>query len=245
MKITAVNTVIVNAQMRNWVFVKVTTDQPGLIGWGEASLEWKTRAVAGAVEDFAPMLLGEDPRRIEFLYQKLYRHSFFRPGIIGMSAVSGIEQALWDILGKSLGQPVYKLLGGAVRDRVRMYTHLGGGDMKAVYDTQTATDPQMFIDRALPVVAKGYTAVKVLLTPPTEVLNGIAAYRQSERTMAALRDALGENVEIMVDFHGRHFPANALEFCRVLAPHRPLFIEEPVPPENVDAMAEGWRGEPP
>ena len=244
MKITTVGTVIVNAQMRNWVFVKVTTDQPGLIGWGEASLEWKTRAVAGAVDDFAPMLLGEDPTRIEFLYQKLYRHSFFRPGVIGMSAVSGIEQALWDILGKSLGQPVYKLLGGAVRDRVRMYTHLGGGDMKAVYDTQTAIDPQMFIDRALPVIAKGYTAVKVLLTPPTEVLNGISAYRQSERVMAALRNALGESIDIMVDFHGRHFPANALEFCRVLAPYRPFFIEEPVPPENVDAMAEVRRASP-
>jgi len=94
MNITAIKTVVVNAEMRNWVFVKVETDQPGLYGWGEASLEWKTRAVVGAVEDFAPMLIGEDPRRIEHLYQMMYRQSFWRLGVIGMSAISGIEQAL-------------------------------------------------------------------------------------------------------------------------------------------------------
>ena len=135
MKITAIKSVVVNAEMRNWVFVKVETDQAGLFGWGEASLEWKTRAVVGAIEDLAPMAEGEDPTRIEHLYQKLYRQSFWRVGVIGMSALSGIEQACWDILGKSLGVPVYKLMGGAVRDRVRMYTHLGGGSMKAVYES--------------------------------------------------------------------------------------------------------------
>ena len=238
MKITAVRTVVCNAEMRNWVFVRVETDQPGLHGWGEASLEWKTRSVVGAVEDFAPMLLGEDPCRIEHIYQKLYRQSFWRVGVIGLSAISAIEQACWDILGKSLGQPVYKLLGGAVRDRVRMYTHLGGGDMKAVYETQREADPKMFVDRALEVVARGYNAVKVLITPPTETLNSIAAYRFAERTMEALRLAVGDSVDIMVDCHGRHSLANALEFCRVLAPYRPYFIEEPVPPENVDVMAE-------
>ncbi|MBI3472189.1 MAG: D-galactonate dehydratase, partial [Candidatus Solibacter usitatus] len=119
MKITDVKTVVVNAEMRNWVFVKVETDQDGLWGWGEASLEWKTRSVVGAVDDFKCMLSGEDPSRIEHLYQKMYRQSFWRVGAIGMSAISGIEQACWDILGKSLGVPVYKLLGGAVRDRVR------------------------------------------------------------------------------------------------------------------------------
>ena len=170
MKITKLKTVVVNAQMRNWVFVKVETDQPGLWGWGEASLEWKTRAVVGALEDFAPMIEGEDPSCIEHLYQKMYRQSFWRVGVIGMSAISGIDQALWDIRGKVLGQPVYQLLGGAVRDRVRMYTHLGGGDMKAVYETHHSPDPQAMVDLALEVVAKGYTAVKVLLTPPTEAL---------------------------------------------------------------------------
>lgn len=244
MKITGVKTVVVNAQMRNWVFVKVETDQPGLFGWGEASLEWKTRAVVGAVEDFAPMIVGEDADRIEHLYQKMYRQSFFRMGVIGMSAISGIEQALWDIRGKELSQPVYKLLGGAVRDKVRMYTHLGGGDMKAVYETQFSDDPQVFVDRALEVRSRGYNAVKVLITPPTESLNSIAAYRYAERMMAALREAVGESMDIMVDCHGRHYPGNAIEFCRILAPYRPFFIEEPVPPENVDALVEVRKASP-
>jgi galactonate dehydratase len=241
MKITGVKTLVVNAEMRNWVFVKVETDQDGLYGWGEASLEWKTRSVVGAVEDFVPMLIGEDPTRIEHLYQKMYRQSFWRVGVIGLSAISGIEQALWDIQGKLLGMPVYKLLGGAVREKVRMYTHLGGGDMRAVYETG---DPELFAERALQVVERGYTAVKVLVTPPTESLNGIAAYRYAERAMEAIRRAVGDEVDIMVDFHGRQSPANATEFCRILAPYRPFFIEEPVPPENVDAMAEVRRASP-
>jgi galactonate dehydratase len=244
MKITAIKTCVVNAEMRNWVFVKVETDQPGLYGWGEASLEWKTRAVVGAIEDFAPMLIGEDPERIEFLYQKMYRQSFWRVGVIGLSAISGIEQALWDIRGKALNQPVFKLLGGRVRDRVRMYTHLGGGDMRAVYETQYSADPKPFVDLALQVVERGYTAVKVLITPPTESLNSIAAYRYAETMLAAMRQAVGEGVDIMVDCHGRHSVANAIEFCRMLAPYRPYFIEEPVPPENVDAMAEVRRASP-
>jgi galactonate dehydratase len=122
-----------------------------------------------------------------------------------------------------------------------MYTHLGGGDMHAVYESQNLGDPHVFVDRALEVIAKGYTAVKVLLTPPTEPLNSIAAYKSADRTMEALRTAVGDDVDIMIDCHGRHFLGNAVEFCRVLAPYRPLFVEEPVPPENVDVMAEVRR----
>ncbi len=244
MEITGVRTVVVNAEMRNWVFVKVETDQDGLWGWGEASLEWKTRAVVGAVEDFAPMLVGADPTRIEHLYQKMYRHSFWRMGVIGMSAISGIEQALWDIAGKYRQAPVYELLGGRVRDKVRMYTHLGGGDMSAVYDTQMQEDASRFVELAQEVVAQGYTAVKALLTPFTESLSSAVDYAYAEGVMRALRDGLGDAVDIMVDCHGRHFPANAIEFCRVLAPYRPYFVEEPVPPENVDAMAEVRRASP-
>jgi galactonate dehydratase len=244
MKITAVKPLVVHAEMRNWIFVKVETDQSGLWGWGEASLEWKTRSVVGAVQDFEPMIMGEDPTRIEHLYQKMYRQSFWRTGIIGLSAISGIEQACWDILGKSLNQPVYKLLGGAVRTKVRMYTHLGGGDMRAIYETQWNNDAKAFADRALEVVAKGYSAVKVLITPPTEALNSIAAYRYAERTMEAIRRAVGEKIDILVDCHGRHSLANAIEFCRVLAPYRPYFVEEPVPPENVDVLAEVRKASP-
>ncbi len=244
MKITKIKTIVVNAEMRNWVFVKVETDQAGLYGWGEASLEWKTRAVVGAVEDFASMLIGEDPERIEFLYQKMYRQSFWRVGVIGLSAISGIEQALWDIRGKVLKQPVYNLLGGAVRDKVRMYTHLGGGAMKSVYETQLKVDAKSFADLALEVVSRGYNAVKVLITPPTESLNSIASYKYAEKMMEAMRLAVGDDVDIMVDCHGRHAVANAIEFCRILAPYRPYFIEEPVPPENVDALVEVRKASP-
>ena len=117
MKITRIETVIVNAVHRNWIFVKVLTDQPGLHGWGEATLEWKTRAVKGAIDDLAPFVTGQDPMRIEHLVNRMTRFSFWPLGSIGLTAVSGIEQALWDIKGKALGVPVWQLLGGKVRER--------------------------------------------------------------------------------------------------------------------------------
>ena len=235
MKITAIKTVVVNAEMKNWVFVKVETDQAGLYGWGEASLEWKTRAVVGAVEDFAPMVIGEDPTRIEHLYQKLYRQSFWRLGVIGMSAISGIETACWDILAKSLNVPVYKLLGGAVRDRVRMYTHLGGGSMKAVYET---FDPGPLVELAQQVVARGYTAIKVVFVPYSEPLMGAPYAKRFAHLMEKLRRAVGEKIDIMIDFHGRTYPAMAIEYINAVAEFKPYFCEEPVPPENVAALRE-------
>ena len=238
MKITAIKSVVVNAEMRNWIFVKVEADQAGLVGWGEASLEWKTRAVVGAIEDLTPMALGEDPTRIEHLYQKLYRQSFWRVGVIGMSAISGIEQACWDILGKSLNVPVYKLLGGAVRDRVRMYTHLGGGNMKAVYES---FDPGPVIDLARQVVGRGYTAVKVVCVPYSEPLMNVSYVRKFAGVIGKLRDAVGNSVDIMIDFHGRTTPAMAVEYINAVAEFSPFFCEEPVPPENVAALAEVKR----
>ncbi len=235
MKIVDIKTVVVNARMRNWVFVKVETDTPGLDGWGEASLEWKTRAVAAAVEDLKPFILGDDPTRIEHLYQKLYRQPFFRPGVIGLSAISGIEQACWDILGKQLGVPVYKLLGGAVRDKVRMYTHLGGGEMSAVYES---FDAGRVIDLALQVVARGYTAVKVVFVPYSEPLMGVPYVKKFAAVMGRLREAVGDRVDIMIDFHGRTYPAVAIEYINAVAEYRPYFCEEPVPPENIDALAQ-------
>lgn len=235
MKITDVRTVVVNAQMRNWVFVKVETDTDGLYGWGEASTEWKTRAVVGAVEDLRPFLFGEDPTRIEHIYQKLYRQPFFRPGVIGMSAISGIEQACWDITGKLLGVPVYKLLGGAVRDKVRMYTHLGGGEMKAVYQS---FDPEPVVELALEVIERGYTAVKVVFVPISEPLMGPPYAKKLRQLMERLRSAVGDEVDIMIDFHGRTWPATAIDYINAIADLRPYFCEEPVPPENIDALAE-------
>jgi len=238
MKITAIRAVVVNAELRNWVFVKVETDQSGLCGWGEASLELKTRAVVGAVEDLAPLVIGEDPTRVEYLYQKLYRQSFFRLGVIGMSAISGIEQACWDILGKSLNVAVYRLLGGAVRERVRMYTHLGGGEMNAVYKT---FDAEPLIDLARQVVARGYSAIKVVCVPFSEPLMGLSYVRRFAQTIEKLRLALGDSVDIMIDFHGRTSPAMAIQYINAIEDTHPFFCEEPVPPENVAALAEVRR----
>ena len=237
MKITGIGTRVVNARMRNWVFVKVETDE-GVVGWGEASLEWKTRGVVGCVEDLAPLVIGQDPRRIEHLYQLMYRHSFFRMGIVGMSALSGIEQACWDVWGKSLGLPVYQLLGGAVRDSVRMYDHLGGGEMAALYLEDA---PERMAERARESVAAGYDAIKALVVPFTEPLDGAAPLRRADRCMAAIREAVGEEVDVMVDLHGRTTPAMAIQYGQALAPYRPFFLEEPCPPENVDGMAQVAR----
>jgi len=238
MKITDLKTLVVNAQMRNWVFVKVETDQPGLYGWGEATLEWKTRAVVGCVEDFKPMLIGRDPTRIEFLWQILYRHSFFRLGVIGTTALSAIEQACWDILGKSLGVPLYKLLGGRVRDKVRMYTHLGGGEMKAVYET---FDVGSLIDRAQAVIEKGYRALKVVLVPYSRPLTGLPAVSHFAKLVGKLRQAVGDGIDIMIDFHGRTTTGQAIEYIRAVEEFHPFFCEEPVPPEQPEALLEVRR----
>lgn len=235
MKITGIKTVVVNAEMRNWVFVKVETDAAGLFGWGEASLEWKTKSLVGAVEDFEPMVAGEDPLRIEHLYQKMYRQSFWRLGVIGMSAISAIEQALWDIKGKHLGVPVYELLGGRVRDKARMYTHLGGGNMKAVYET---FEVGPLIDLAHQVVESGYTAIKVVFVPYSEPLEGVATVKRFARMFEKLREAVGDEIDIMVDFHGRTYPAMAIRYINAIEEYGPYFCEEPCPPEHMAATLE-------
>ena len=130
-KIVEIETRVCNARMRNWIFVKVITDQPGLFGWGEATLEWHTRSVIGAIEDLRELLIGEDPTRIEHLWQMMYRQHFWHSnGIVRGTAMAGIDLALWDILGKSLNVPCHQLWGGRVRDYIRLYCHLGGGKME-------------------------------------------------------------------------------------------------------------------
>ncbi|MGE8941797.1 enolase C-terminal domain-like protein [Leptospira interrogans] len=233
-KITDVQAVVVNAEMRNWIFVKVITDQDGLYGWGEASLNWKTRAVTGAVEDLKPLLIDKDPRDIEQIVRILNKHSYYRLGIIGATAISGVEHALWDIFGKSVGLPVWRLLGGKTRDSVRVYTHLGLGDMKSVYET---FDEGHLRDRALAVVEKGYDALKVVFIPYAHFSVGIPARKHVGRLMRALRDAVGDRVDIMIDFHGRPASiAGALQFIEELAPYNPMFCEEPVIPGDTEAM---------
>jgi galactonate dehydratase len=233
-KITGVKTVVVNAEMRNWIFVKVETDQAGLYGWGEASLNWKTRAVTGTVEDLEPLLLGRDPRDIEQILRVLNKHSYYRLGIIGATAISGIEHALWDIFGKSLGLPVWRLIGGKTRDKVRVYTHLGLGDMRSVYET---FDEGALRDKALAVVEKGYDALKVVFVPYSGFAVDIPSRRHVGRLMRVLRDAVGDGIDIMIDFHGR--PASisaALQFIEELAPYAPMFCEEPVQPGDTQAL---------
>jgi galactonate dehydratase len=234
--ITGISTHVVNAGMRNWVFVRVDTNQPGLYGWGEATLEWKTRAVVGAVEDLAPLLIGRDPRHIEQATQILHKWGFWRIGVIGTSAISGIETALWDISGKELGVPVWRLLGGQVRDKVRIYTHLGLGEMTAVYQS---LDAGSLVERALAVVERGYTALKVVNIPYTHYTASLAQLKNVEAGMLALRQAVGDAVEIMVDFHGRCASSSAaLQYIAACAPARPLFVEEPIGPGDAQSLAD-------
>jgi galactonate dehydratase len=237
-RIARISTHVVNAGIRNWVFVRVDTDEPGLYGLGEATLEFQTRAVVGAIEDLSGIVVGEDPRRIEHLWQLLYRRPFFKGGIVTMSALSGIDQALHDIVAKELGVPLYRILGGAVRERLRMYDHLGGGESDAVYDE---ADVESFARRARESREAGFTAVKILAVPRSAPLEGLASIRRAEALMAAAREGGGDELEIMVDLHGRTSAAAAIQYGLALAPYRPWFLEEPCQPEHPDAIAEVAR----
>jgi galactonate dehydratase len=241
MKIIDVSTVTVNARLRNWVFVKVTTDQDGLVGWGEATLEWKARAVAGAVADLAEIVVGEDPRRIEYLWQAMYRDHFFKGGAVTMSALSGIDQALWDINARLYDVPAYQLLGGAVRDRLRMYDHLGGGDSSVVYG---AASTDGFGAAAARAVADGFTALKILAVPSGSGLPSRADLDGAANLMRAVRDSVGPGVDIMVDLHGRTSAAGAIAYGHALAEFNPWFFEEPCAPGNPRAMADIARALP-
>ncbi len=240
-RVTGVRTVVVNARMRNWVFVRIETDQPGLFGWGEASIEWRTRAVVGAIEDLAPLLIGEEPMRVEHLWQSLDRHPFFPGGTIGMSALSGLDHALHDIRAKELGVPLHVLLGGPVRDHLRMYDHLGGGDPAAVYDE---ANQEAFAERARRSVGDGFDALKILAVPRSRPLEGAAAVREAVGLMEAVRDAVGDEVDVMVDLHGRTSPAMGIQYGLALAPLRPWFLEEPCRPDDTAGLAAVARAVP-
>ncbi len=241
MKITAIQTLVCHARMRNWIFVKVLTDQDGLWGWGEATLEWHTRAVCGAVEDIAQLLIGEDPTRIEHLWQMMYRQHFWHGnGIVRATAISGIDLALWDILGKIHGVPVHKLLGGPVRDYVRTYCHLGGGKMEDFYETSPA-DARRFADLACRAVADGFTALKTMAVPETMPLEGLNPINYAETCVRTMRDAVGDSIDIMVDCHARPSPRMGVLFAKALEPYRLYWFEEPCWPESVDGLAEVQR----
>jgi galactonate dehydratase len=237
MKITAIKPLVCNARMRNWVFVKIETDQPGLVGWGEATLEWHTRSIVGALEDLATLLIGEDPRRIEHLWQMMFRQHFWHSsGIVRATAMSGIDIALWDIAGKALGVPCHRLWGGPVRDYIRLYCHLGGGRMEDFYETPVA-NADRFGDLACQAVANGFSAFKSMAVPPTGALEGAAPVLAAERAVARMREAVGPNIDIMVDCHARPSPAMGMLFAKALEPYRLFFLEEPCWPESIESLS--------
>lgn len=237
MRITAIETHVCHARMRNWVFIKVVTDQPGLFGWGEATLEWHTRSVVGAVEDLAELIVGEDPTRIEHLWQMMYRQHFWHGrGIVRSTAISGIDLALWDIAGKLAGIPCHKLWGGPVRDHIRTYCHLGGGKLEDFYET-ASEDAKRFGDLAAAAVGDGFTAFKSMAVPPTMPIEGLKPIKTAEAAVAAMREAVGEGIDIMVDCHARPSPAMGLKFGEALDPYGLYFFEEPCWPENIEGLA--------
>ena len=222
MKITRLTTFIVPPR---WCFLKIETDE-GIDGWGEPVLEGRAHTVAAAVEELSDYLIGKDPRHIEDHWTVMYRGGFYRGGGIHMSAIAGIDQALWDIKGKALGVPVSELLGGNVRDRIRVYSWIGG-DRPA----ETAAAAKAAVER-------GFTAVKM---NGTEELQFIDTHDKVERCLqnvAAVREAVGPNVGIGVDFHGRVHKPMAKVLIKELAPYNLMFIEEPVLSEHHEALKE-------
>lgn len=234
MKITRITPILADGGHRIIVFVKVETDQPGLIGWGEATLEGKPRAVAACIHDMEPMILGQDPRRVEHCWQILYRSGFWRMGVIGLSAISGIDQALWDIKGKDLGVPVYELLGGRVRDKVRCYTHFAG---PTTPDKDFSSGFDAAVKSAQAKVERGWTAIKTVPVPITNVIDGPRKLDYAEAFLRTVREAVGDEVDILLDMHGRLTPQMAIQYARRFEPYAPLFIEEPCQAENPAVMA--------
>lgn len=208
-----------------WLFLKTMTDE-GICGWGEPVIEGRADTVEAAVNELAPYLIGRDPFQIEDIVQTLYRGGFYRGGPILSSAISGIEQTLWDIKGKALNVPVYELLGGAVRDRIQVYSWIGGDRPD---DTAAA---------AAEKAEQGYNAVKMNGTAELDYIDSWRKIDAAVKRVAAIREACGENFGIAVDFHGRVHQAMARVLMRELEPYHLMFIEEPVLIENIEAFAE-------
>ena len=202
-----------------WLFLKIETDE-GISGWGEPVIEGRAATVEAAVHELGDYLIGKDPARINDLWQVLYRGGFYRGGAILMSAIAGIDQALWDIKGKALGVPVYQLLGGLVRERMKTYRWVGG-------------------DRPADIVAQmrhyqtlGYDTFKFNGTEEMKLIDSPRAVDSAIEKVATIREALGNTVDFGIDFHGRVSAPMARVLLKELAPYRPLFVEEPVLPEQ-------------
>jgi len=210
---------------RPYVFVKLETNQ-GIVGWGEGTLEGKAAAVMACVNDFRDFLIGADPMQVEHIWQSMYVHSFYRAGPVIGSAISGIDQALWDIRGKALGMPVYKLLGGPFDPRgVRGYYHLDGANRDQLIQLrQTARE-------------QGITCFKGGIPGYYEWIERRPKIDRAIKALQLLRESLGPDIDIAVDFHAKTSPSVASIIVKEVEPLNLLFIEEPCPPENVPAMA--------
>ncbi|MFW6267213.1 MAG: galactonate dehydratase [Halanaerobium sp.] len=206
-----------------WLFLKISTDQ-GISGWGEPVVEGKADTVRAAVREMEDYLIGKNPLEIEDIWQTLYRGAFYRGGPVLMSAIAGIDQALWDIKGKYLEQPVYQLLGGKVRDKVRVYSWIGGDRPDNV--AQAAQEKK----------DAGFTAVKMNGTEELHYIDSYKKVDQAVARVAAIRDQLGPDFGIAVDFHGRVHKGMARILFKELEPFRLMFIEEPVLSENLEAL---------
>jgi galactonate dehydratase len=225
MKIASIEQFFPCRRMR---LVRITTDD-GLVGWGETTLEGRPKSTVAAVEEIAEYLIGKDPLRIEHHWQHVYRSAFYRGGIVRMSALSGIDQALWDIAGKYYGVPVYKLLGGAVRDRVRVYAHWG------IYGL-TEEGKARSRERLEWLRGKGYTALKSGLAGKWRAHEPPSVIDAFVKRAYLMREWVGPDVELAFDFHGKMAPGMAIEICHEIEGMHPMFVEEPVPQENVDAL---------
>lgn len=208
-----------------WLFLKVTTES-GLVGWGEPVVEGKADTVAAAVEEMKEYVIGRNANDIEDIWQVLYRGAFYRGGSIITSAISGIEQALWDIKGKSLNVPVYELLGGAVRGKIRVYSWIGGDR------------PRNVAEAAREKFEQGYTAIKMNGTDEMNWVDNFQKIQDVLDRVAAIRDELGMKIDIAVDFHGRVHKAMARVLMKELEPYKLMFVEEPVLSENEEAFKE-------
>jgi galactonate dehydratase len=227
MRVTRTETFLCATSWRNYLFVRVQTDE-GLHGWGEGTLEGKERAVEAAIGEADRYLVGQDPFQIERHWHHMYEVPFWRGGPVLGSAISAIDQALWDIKGKALGVPVYELLGGAAHDRIRYYANgwLGG-----------ARRPEDVALNAKAAVAAGATALKWDPFGSAGLFAESAALHRAVESVAAVREAVGPTVDLLVEVHGRLSPANAIRVAKQLERYDPFFFEEPVPPEHMDELA--------
>ncbi len=228
MKITELKTFLVRCYRTNWVFVKMEPDE-GISGVGEATLEMKEKTVEAAVLELKVYLLGKDPREIERHFHLMYRDSYWRTGPVLMSALSAVEMALYDISAKELGVPAYRLLGGKCNDRVKAYANAWFAGAKT---------PEAFAEKAKAAAARGFLALK--WDPFGSAYMNISAKELDDAlaTVGAVRDAVGSAVDLLIEGHGRFNVPTACTIARELEPFRPLFFEEPVPPDNLDALAD-------